>query len=275
MAIRRSAAAKINLCLHVVGQRADGLHNLQSAVAFLDCGEWVEVRKSGRTQLNILGPKAAELPRQDDNLILKAAALFPRHCQTDIRLHKTMPVASGIGGGSADAAATLNAMAALWDLPLPDVAAQVLLGADVPVCMGRSPVLMQGIGAQISPLGDVPALFACLVNPGRGLSTARVFEQLASKSNPPLEPPPPAAREFCAWLKRQRNDLQAPALAAEPMIAVVLEALAAQAPLLARMSGSGATCFALFESLAAAQDCASTIQANQRDWWVASGALLI
>jgi 4-diphosphocytidyl-2-C-methyl-D-erythritol kinase len=101
MAIRRSAAAKINLCLHVVGQRADGLHNLQSAVAFLDCGEWVEVRKSGRTQLNILGPKAAELPRQDDNLILKAAALFPRHCQTDIRLHKTMPVASGIGGGSA------------------------------------------------------------------------------------------------------------------------------------------------------------------------------
>jgi 4-diphosphocytidyl-2-C-methyl-D-erythritol kinase len=231
----------------------------------------VEVRKSGRTQLNILGPKAAELPRQDDNLILKAAALFPRLCQTDIRLHKTMPVASGIGGGSADAAAALHAMAALWDLPLPDVAAQVLLGAD----MGRSPVLMQGIGAQISHLGDVPALFACLVNPGRGLSTARVFEQLASKSNPPLEPPPPAAREFCAWLKRQRNDLQAPALAAEPMIADVLEALAAQAPLLARMSGSGATCFALFESLAAAQDCAAAIQAKQRDWWVASGALLI
>ena len=137
MAIRRSAAAKINLCLHVVGQRDDGLHDLQSAVAFLDCGEWVEVRKSGRTQLNILGPKAAELPRQDDNLILKAAALFPRLCQTDIRLHKTMPVASGIGGGSADAAAALHAMAALWDLPLPDVAAQVLLGADVPVCMGR------------------------------------------------------------------------------------------------------------------------------------------
>jgi 4-diphosphocytidyl-2-C-methyl-D-erythritol kinase len=86
------------------------------------------LRKSDRTQLNILGPKAAELPRQDDNLILKAAALFPRHCQTDIRLHKTMPVASGIGGGSADAAATLHAMAALWDLPLPDVAAQVLSG---------------------------------------------------------------------------------------------------------------------------------------------------
>ena len=147
MAIRRSAAAKINLCLHVVGQRADGLHNLQSAVAFFDCGEWVEVRKSGRTQLRILGPKAAELPRQDDNLILKAAALFPRHCQADIRLHKTMPVASGIGGGSADAAATLHAMAALWDLPLPGVAAQVLLGAAVPVCMGCSPVLMQGIGA--------------------------------------------------------------------------------------------------------------------------------
>ena len=106
MAIRHSAAAKINLCLHVVGQRADGLHDLQSAVAFLECGEWVELRKSERTELNILGPKAAELPVQDDNLILKAAALFPRHCQTDIRLHKTMPVASGIGGGSADAAAT-------------------------------------------------------------------------------------------------------------------------------------------------------------------------
>ena len=111
MAIRRSAAAKINLCLHVVGQRDDGLHDLQSAVAFLDCGEWVELRKSDRTQLNILVPKAAELPVQDDNLILKAAALFPSRCQTEIRLHKTMPVASGIGGGSADAAATLHAMA--------------------------------------------------------------------------------------------------------------------------------------------------------------------
>ena len=275
MAIRRSAAAKINLCLHVVGQRADGLHDLQSAVAFLECGEWVELRKSERTALNILGPKAAELPRQDDNLILKAAALFPRHCQTDIRLHKTMPVASGIGGGSADAAATLHAMAALWDLPLPDVAARLSLGADVPVCMGRAPVLMQGIGAQISPLAALPPLFACLVNPGRGLSTARVFEHLALKSNPPLEPPPPVAAEFCAWLKRQRNDLQRPAVAAEPRIADVLEALDAQAPLLARMSGSGATCFALYESLAAAQDCAAAIQSTQRAWWVASGALLI
>ena len=274
MAIRRSAAAKINLCLHVVGQRADGLHDLQSAVAFLECGEWVELRKSERTELNILGPKAAELPVQDDNLILKAAALFPSNCQTEISLHKTMPVASGIGGGSADAAATLHAMAALWDLPLPDVAARVSLGADVPVCMGRAPVLMQGIGAQISPLGALPPLFACLVNPGRGLSTARVFEHLALKSNPPLEPPPPVAAEFCAWLKRQRNDLQRPAVAAEPRIADVLEALDAQAPLLARMSGSGATCFALFETLAAAQDCAAAIQARQRSWWVASGALL-
>jgi 4-diphosphocytidyl-2-C-methyl-D-erythritol kinase len=185
-----------------------------------------------------------------------------------------MPVASGIGGGSADAAATLHAMAALWDLPLPDVAARLSLGADVPVCMGRAPVLMQGIGAQISPLGALPPLFACLVNPGRGLSTARVFEHLALKSNPPLEPPPPVAAEFCAWLKRQRNDLQRPAVAAEPRIADVLEALDAQAPLLARMSGSGATCFALFETLAAAQDCAAAIQARQRSWWVASGALL-
>ena len=274
MAIRRSAAAKINLCLHVVGQRADGLHDLQSAVAFLECGEWVELRKSERTELNILGPKAAELPVQDDNLILKAAAHFPSYCQTEISLHKTMPVASGIGGGSADAAATLHAMAALWDLPLPDVAARLSLGADVPVCMGRAPVLMQGIGAQISPLGALPPLFACLVNPGRGLSTARVFEHLALKSNPPLEPPPPVAAEFCAWLKRQRNDLQRPAVAAEPRIADVLEALDAQAPLLARMSGSGATSFALFETLAAAQDCAAAIQARQRSWWVASGALL-
>ena len=185
-----------------------------------------------------------------------------------------MPVACGIGGGSAEAAATQRRMAALWDLPLPDVAARLSLGADVPVCMGRAPVLMQGIGAQISPLGALPPLFACLVNPGRGLSTARVFENLALKSNPPLEPPPPVAAEFCAWLKRQRNDLQRPAVAAEPRIADVLEALDAQAPLLARMSGSGATCFALFETLAAAQDCAAAIQARQRSWWVASGALL-
>ena len=219
MAIRRSAAAKINLCLHVVGQRADGLHDLQSAVAFLECGEWVELRKSERTELNILGPKAAELPVQDDNLILKAAALFPSHCQTEISLHKTMPVASGIGGGSADAAATLHAMAALWDLPLPDVAARVSLGADVPVCMGRAPVLMQGIGAQISPLGALPPLFACLVNPGRGLSTARVFEHLALKSNPPLEPPPLWRRSLGLrmflrhWMPRRRFWRACPGLA--------------------------------------------------------------
>ena len=274
MTIRLNAPAKINLCLHVLALRPDGRHVLDSLVAFLDCGEWVELRRAAKTSLQIIGPQSANLPVSANNLVLRAAGLFPAGCDTEITLHKTMPIASGIGGGSADAAATLNGMAQLWDLPLPDVTTQLDLGADVPVCMQSRPVVMQGIGEIISLLPKLPPLFACLVNPACAVSTALIFNQLVSKTNPAMDALPGDILQIPDWLAQQRNDLQAPAILAEPMVTSVLTELRAHAPIVSRMSGSGATCFALFKSLEAAQFCAQTTQAAHPNWWTASGPLL-
>ena len=274
MTIRLNAPAKINLCLHVLAQRPDGKHVLDSLVAFVNCGEWVELRRAAKTSLQVIGPQSANLPVNADNLVLRAAGLFPTGCDTEITLHKTMPIASGIGGGSADAAATLKAMARLWDLPLPDVTMQLDLGADVPVCMQSGLVLMQGIGEIISPLPKLPPLFACLVNPGRAVSTALIFNQLMSKTNSAIDALPGDMLQITDWLAKQRNDLQATAVLAEPMISSVLVELQAHAPIVSRMSGSGATCFALFDSLDAAQLCAQAIQAAQPNYWTTSGPLL-
>lgn len=275
MANRVSAPAKINLCLHVVGQCPDGLHMLDSLVVFLECGEWVELRKATQTTLRIIGPQLANMHLTEDNLVLRAAHLFPAGCGTEIILHKTMPIASGIGGGSADAAATLKAMAQLWELPLPSIVEQLVLGADVPVCMESKPVLMQGVGEVISVIHNFPPLFLCLVNSGKAVPTALIFNQLMSKSNPALDPVPTVATsDWIYWLTQQRNDLQPPAMIVEPVIASVLMQLDAHNPILSRMSGSGATCFAIFETLEAAKTCAQDIQRAHSNWWVSIGPFL-
>ena len=273
MAIRVSAPAKINLCLHVLGQRHDGLHMLDSLVVFLDCGEWVELRKDIRTTLQVIGPQSKNLPITEDNLVLRAAHLFPSGCTTEIILHKTMPIASGIGGGSADAAATIKAMAQLWSLPLPSVDVTLALGADIPVCLHSRSALMQGVGDLILPVLDIPPLFVCLANSGDAVSTALIFDKLLLKSNPEMDPIPTGPLNFLYWLAKQRNDLQLSALAAEPMIASVLEQLQKHNPLVSRMSGSGATCFAMFESSEAAKACEQDIQQTHSDWWTATGPL--
>ena len=274
MAIRLSAPAKINLCLHVLGQRPDGLHMLDSLVVFLDCGEWVELRKAAQTTLRIIGPQLENMHLTKDNLVLRAAHLFPAGCATEIILHKTMPIASGIGGGSADAAATLKTMAQLWELPLPPIAEQLALGADVPACMESKPVLMQGVGNFISAVQNIPPLFVCLVNSGEAVSTELIFNQLVSKSNPALDPIPTAPSDWLYWLTQQRNDLQSPAIMAEPVIASVLSQLQAHNPILSRMSGSGATCFAIFETLEVAKTCAQEIQLAHSSWWTATGPFI-
>ena len=187
-----------------------------------------------------------------------------------ITLEKRLPIASGIGGGSADAAATMQALGAIWGCALPDAGQVLALGADVPVCLAGQSCRMAGIGDQISPIALPPAHLV-LVNPGVGLSTAAVFGALLRRDNPPLPPaaPMPDAAALAAYLGHCRNDLEAPALSLVPQIGAVLAALQGQKGcLLARMSGSGATCFGLFASASAAVAAATALRAQSAAWWV-------
>ena len=213
---------------------------------------------------------AAGLSAGPDNLVLKAAQMLGGPLGAAITLEKRLPIASGIGGGSADAAATVQALCALWGCVLPDADQMLALGADVPVCLAGQSCRMAGIGDQISPLALPPAHLV-LVNPGVGLSTAAVFGALLRRDNPPLPPaaPMPDAVALAAYLCHCRNDLEAPALSIVPQIGAVLAALQGQKGcLLARMSGSGATCFGLFASASAAEAAATALRAQSGAWWV-------
>lgn len=268
--VQRIARAKVNLALHVVGRRADGYHLLDSLVAFADFGDVVTVEPAPSLSLSITGPMAAGLSAGPDNLVLKAAQMLGSPLGAAITLEKRLPIASGIGGGSADAAATMQALGALWGCALPDAGQVLALGADVPVCLAGQSCRMAGIGDQISPIALPPAHLV-LVNPGVGLSTAAVFGALLRRDNPPLPPaaPMPDAVALAAYLGHCRNDLEAPALSLVPQIGAVLAALQGQTGcLLARMSGSGATCFGLFASASAAEAAATDLRAQSGAWWV-------
>lgn len=269
------APAKINLCLHVTGQRADGYHLLDSLVVFCDVGDQLRVVQAQALSLTIDGPQAPHLAASDDNLVLRAARLMGGGAA--IQLTKNLPLSSGIGGGSADAAATLRALARLTGQALPDPAAVLALGADVPVCLAGVPLRMQGVGEQVSILPSLPELHILLVNPGVAVATPTVFKALTNKYNPPLSQIPhfADAAALAAWLADQRNDLEPPAIALNPVIAAVKAAIAAQPGcLLARMSGSGATCFGLFASANQAKSAEIALHFAQRDWWHAAGRIL-
>ena len=265
MTTKQIARAKVNLSLHVVGQRDDGYHLLDSIVGFADYGDVLTFEPADVTSLTIGGPFADGLSGEDDNLILKAARCFSGAKGAAIHLEKNLPVASGIGGGSADAAAALRGLAELWDEPLPALPLQLALGADVPVCMAQGAVRMRGIGEDISPIKDLTAKPMILVNPGVSVSTPTVFKALDTKENPPIAA---QTEDGWDWISAQRNDLQKPAIMAEPVIADVLGAIAKAGATLTRMSGSGATCFGIFETEAKAAKAAKTIAANHSEWWV-------
>lgn len=270
------AAAKVNLCLHVTGQRRDGYHLLDSLVVFAGVGDRLTFSLAEDLRLTIGGPQAAHLPATDDNLILRAARAFGADHGAHIHLEKHLPIASGIGGGSADAAAALRGLSRLWGLPLPlpKAAAVLALGADVPVCLSGQPLRMQGVGEVLTPLAPLPPAYLVLVNPGVAVATPAVFRTLDSKTNPPLPAIPRFANlpDFAAWLTAQRNDLERPAIAQAPVIADAKAALAAQQGcLLARMSGSGATCFGLFATAAQADAAAQAVR--HPGWWVAASAM--
>lgn len=273
--VQRLARAKINLALHVTGRRGDGYHLLDSLVAFADFGDVIRVEPAESLSLTITGPMGQGLSAGPDNLVLKAAHALGQGRGASITLDKRLPIASGIGGGSADAAATLQALSILWGCALPGPEAVLALGADVPVCLAGQSARMSGIGEHIQPLA-LPAAFVVLANPGFALGTADVFRALIRRDNPAL--PEPAgltdAAALAAYLKTCRNDLEPPALALAPAIGNVIAALGAQTGcLLARMSGSGATCFGLFASAEQAAAAASALATAEPGWWVQATSL--
>lgn len=276
MAETEFAPAKINLCLHVTGRRADGYHLLDSLVVFAGVGDQVSGTLADPPSLSVEGPKAAGLTGEGDNLVLRAARAMGVSAR--IVLEKHLPVSSGIGGGSADAAATMRLLARLSGRALPEAAAVLALGADVPVCLAGRPARMTGIGEGLAPLPPLPEVWLVLANPGVALSTPAIFRALARADNAPLPRDLPrlrSAADLAAFMMMQRNDLEPPALALEPVIGRVKAALSAQAGcLMARMSGSGATCFGLFADPLAAHAAARAIRAAEPGWWLADAPLL-
>lgn len=276
-AVEAFAPAKINLALHVTGQRADGYHLLDSLVVFADVGDRITVHSAEALSLEVTGPREAGVPGDAGNLVLRAAALLAPGQGARITLEKHLPVASGIGGGSADAAAALRALARLWGRALPAAAEVLALGADVPACLDGRPLRMGGIGEHLVALPPLPPVWLVLANPGVAVATPAVFRALTRRDNAglPLDPPRVAsAADLAIWLRLTRNDLEAPALMLAPVIGSTLRALSAQPGcLLARMSGSGATCFGLFADPLSAAAAARGIRAAEPGWWVADAGL--
>ena len=276
------ARAKLNLDLLVTGRTDTGYHELDSIVVFADLADRLTFAPAETLALRLAGPFAQSLEASGadpaQNLVLQAArrlgAAAGREPRVAITLEKNLPVASGIGGGSADAAATLRGLARLLELDWPAQALMELgleLGADVPVCVYSRPARLRGIGERLDPLRGLPALPLVLVNPGVPVATAAVFRALELPTEAfrrPALPAHPSLGRFAVWLGASRNELEPAALGLAPVVGRVLERLRAiEDCLLARMSGSGATCFGLFADAAKAAAAASSIAAEQPGWW--------
>lgn len=276
MTAHELAPAKVNLSLHVTGQREDGYHLLDSMVVFTDAGDQLETTPDNG--LHVTGPEASALSAGPDNLVLRAAHLMGTP-QIGLRLIKALPVAAGIGGGSADAAATLRLLARITGKPLPPMPEILALGADVPACLAGAPCRMQGIGEVLTLLPPLPPFWLVLVNPRVAVSTPQVFRSLNNRNNAPMPadlPHWPDVYALADWLHGQRNDLEAPARALAPVISQVLRALAENPDCaLARMSGSGATCFGIFPTEQSASTAAQMVQERHPDWWVVATGIRV
>jgi 4-diphosphocytidyl-2-C-methyl-D-erythritol kinase len=273
------APAKVNLALHVTGRRGDGYHLLDSFVVFLAMGDRLDIATAEDLTLAVAGPQAAGVP-VEENLVLKAAAALRMaagkpNLGARLTLDKQIPAAAGLGGGSSDAAAALRALNRLWGLGLDTAEFMRLgakIGADVPVCVSAAAARMRGIGERVTPLPALPEVHLVLANPGCSLATATVFAGLADPNNSGLPELPgrwQGVAHLVDYLTQCRNDLAAPAIAAAPVVQEVLAALAAEpACLLARMSGSGATCFGLFATAGDAAGAAARLAGRHPSWWV-------
>lgn len=281
--IAEDAPAKVNLYLHVTGRRDDGYHLLDSLVVFADTGDRVTARPAETLSLTYSGAFAAALPAPADNLVMQAArrlaAVFAITDGAALTLEKRLPVASGIGGGSADAAAALRALCRLWGLDPADHRVRELalaLGADVPVCLLRRAAIMRGIGESLTLIDDAPKAGLVLVNPGVGVATPAVFKARSGPFSAPVDWSGAVAgiESLTAALAPTGNDLEAPAIGIAPVIGEVLAAMRQTAGIrLARMSGSGATCFALTADRADADAARNVLATAHPDWWVCATAI--
>ncbi|WP_349957590.1 4-(cytidine 5'-diphospho)-2-C-methyl-D-erythritol kinase [Rhizobium sp. ZPR3] len=282
--LTEEAPAKINLALHVTGRRADGYHLLDMLVSFARHGDRLGFRPGEHDDFSLsgrFGPLLSADAEAGDNLVLKARDLLrqvanaagfdapPAH----IHLEKNLPIASGIGGGSADAAATLRGLMRLWRLKLPEDTIKTIalkLGADVPMCLASQPLVARGIGEAIDLLPGFPAFAMILGNPLVGVSTSDVFRQLPRKDNPPLLFPsqmPQGQGEWIDTIKTLRNDLEPPARLICGEISMLSGLIESQSPILTRMSGSGATCFGIFNDLEQATAAAASLHRQRPDWY--------
>jgi 4-diphosphocytidyl-2-C-methyl-D-erythritol kinase len=285
MAVTAFAPAKVNLYLHVTGRRDDGYHLLDSLVAFVDIGDCLRAEQATSLSLTVDGPEAADLAAVgDDNLVLRAARLLAGRAGVTagaaLYLEKHLPVAAGLGGGSSDAATALLALKRLWRISLDDEALCALgarLGADVPACLYRRAVWVGGIGERLEPAGPLPDAGILLVNPRTALPTAAVF---AARCGPfgdvgRFGPMPHDPAALARALMRCRNDLTEAAIGLVPEIAAMLGRLGRlPGSLLARMSGAGASCFALFADRAAAEEARKVVAAAEPRWWCAAGGFV-
>ena len=284
MAREAFAAAKINLFLHAGAPVADGYHPLCSLMVFADVGDRLEAQGAETLSLRLRGPFAGQLVGgEGDNLVLQAALVLTERLSGSCAPHilgldKRLPVAAGLGGGSSDAGAALRLLRAAWDPDFSDVDLEALaasLGADGAACLWGVPVLAQGRGERLSPAPGLPSIDAVLVNPGVAVSTAEVYRGLDAAMRfgdvtPPLMPDRfESVEELAGWLRGTSNDLEPVAVSLAPEIGDVLETLADEPEtLLARMSGSGATCFALCSGDVEAEGLAERIEALRPGWWV-------
>ena len=285
--ITQKANAKINLYLHVTGKLENGFHTLDSLVVFADVGDNITVKQtpdSNELTLKVSGPFGSDVPTDDSNLVIKAAKLLrDTHnigMGAEILLEKNLPVSSGIGGGSADAAAVVRALSVLWNLNEPQLDSKTLgqkLGADVPVCFNGKNVFMSGVGEILTPAPKLPDCWLVLANPGGAVSTPDVFKNRVSEFSIPArfdETPKDAAR-LAEIIADRNNDLFTSALGIQPEIGGVIDALQGlDGALLARMSGSGATCFGIFASEKDALAGAGRLSQSNPSWWISAAKML-
>ena len=278
MRVSAFAPAKVNLTLHVTGRRPDGYHLLDSLVVFASVGDRIDLSPADGLTLSVDGPEAEAAPRGPENSVLRAAAHVG--ARVNIALWKVLPAQAGLGGGSADAAATLRALAYATGraVDCAEVAGAEALGADVPVCLRGLPARMSGIGEVLAGVPPLPPAWLVLVNPRVPVSTPAAFAALARRANAPMPPGLPrwtSAADLAGWLSAQRNDLQPAASRLAPAIGRALAALRQTAGChLARMSGSGATCFGLFADRRVAEAAAARLRAHRPDWWIEAGHIL-
>ena len=276
------ASAKVNLCLQIVGQKSNGFHLLDSIVGFTEFGDHLSFKKSDELELTMKGAFSDQIPVDKSNLILKAAELLRtiNNIKTGahITLTKNLPPSAGLGGGSSDAAATIRGLSRMWGTDLPEIHDLMKIGSDLPVCINQKTQHMKGFGEVLNVVNTFPNLPILLVNPLKKVSTQTVFRKLENKKNSPLskyEKLFQTKKDWINWLLLQRNDLMEPAVSVEPVISEVLQFISNQISVeKVSMSGSGATCFGVFENKHDCDLAMKQVRQERPDWWSVSTEII-